>query len=273
MIKHELSFLVSSNPDNGAINISDDGSSFSLSFERPIIIPRQARNIQLSGYESTVWWVVPNIIEGQNDAFRLTYFDGVLSTQYDINIPSGLYDIAQLDNAINRELVNAGAPNNIITLLGDNSTQRSIIQINVLSPETISIDFTIPNNIGSILGFNSQIIPAQSGLVSIFSDNPAEFNTINYFLIHSDIVGRGIRIGDSYNNSIMKVPIIVPPGSLINFLPDNPIPIPCPEIRGRVINEAQFWLTDDSNRRVNTLNEYFSMTFVLSYYMPANNES
>lgn len=273
LIKHELSFLVSSNPLNGATNVSNDGSSFSLSFDRPVIIPRQARNISISGYEATVWWVVPNIIEGENDAFSLTYFDGVLSVVYNITIPEGLYDVAQLDNAINRELVNAGAPNNLITILGDNSTQKTIIQINPLTPETVSIDFTIANSIRDILGFNSQVIPAQSGLVSIFSDNPANFNTINYFLIHTDLVGRGLRIGDDYNNSIIRVPIDVPPGSQINFLPDNPIPIPAPELRGRVVNEAQFWLTDDSNRRVNTLDEFFSMTFVISYYMPANMES
>lgn len=273
LIKHEFSLLVSSNPLNGATNITLDGSSFQNNFDRPIIIPRQARNISIKGYEATVWWVIPNIIENENDAFRLTYFDGIISVQYDIQIPSGLYDVAQLDNAINRELVNAGAPNNLITILGDNSTQKTIIQINPLTPETVSIDFTIANSVRTILGFDSQVIPAQSGLVSIFSDNPANFNTINFFLIHSDLVGRGLRIGNDYNNTIIRVPIDVPPGSQINFLPDNPVPIPANEIRGRVVNEAQFWLTDDSNRRVNTLGEYFSLTLVISYYMPANVEA
>lgn len=268
MIEYALPYLVSSDTSIGAKNISPGGDRFDLFFERPIIIPKNAVNCYIVVESATVWWVVPNILTGINDTFLISHFDGVLTVAYTVILPQGIYSLTDLDDAINRDLVNQGAPNSIITITGDNATQKSIIQINVLAPETILIDFTPTNTFRDILGFNSQIIPATSGITSIFSDNIANFNTIDYFLLHTDLVSRGLRINSDYNSTIAQVLINVQPGSQIISEPFNPPKIPSNELIGSRHSKATFWITDQSNQAINTNSEFFSMRFVIYYSLP-----
>ena len=197
-----------------------------------------------------MWNTSPNIITGSNDAFRITHFDGTLTVQYDIQIPQGLYDLTGLNSAIDRELVNDSAPSNLITLLGDNPTQKTVIQINVTSP---------------VLGFDSKVIGPVSGVVSYYSDNVAQFNNIEYFIIHSNIVGKGLRIGNNYSQAIAQINIDQAPGNQIIYSPYHTLFIPCNEIIGRVISGANFYLTDNNNNKVNTNGEIFSIRFALHY--------
>lgn len=267
MIEYHLPLLVSSDTNQGAENVSSDGSYFEIYFERPIIIPKKAMNVSVTVQEATVWNVVANITTGVNDQFELSYFDGAITVVYTITIPQGLYDLPTLDDTLNRLLVNAGSPSNLITLVGDNATQKTVIDINVVAPNTVAIDFTIANSVREVLGFDSQLIPAQSGPVSIQSDNPARFNNIEYFLIHSSLVGRGLRIGDNYNNTIAQVLIDNSPGNQIISRPFNPPPIPAQEIAGNKVSSARFWLTDQANNRLDTNGEIFSCRLVIHYYM------
>ena len=66
MVEREINMLASSDPNTGAINVSEDGSRFEIQLEDAIQIPSQAVNTQISVEEASVWWVVPNIIEGKN---------------------------------------------------------------------------------------------------------------------------------------------------------------------------------------------------------------
>ncbi len=266
-IEYHLPILVSSDEKQGAENVTSDGSSFEIYFERPIIIPHKAKNVYITVQEATVWNVVANIITNVNDRFELSYFDGFITVAFNVQIPQGLYDLPNLDDTLNRLFVNAGSPSNLITLVADSATGKVVIDINVLAPETILLDFTISNSVRDIIGFNSQIIAAQSGPVGVVSDNVARFNTIDYFLIHTSIVGRGLRIGDSYNNTIAQVLIDSVPGNQIISRPFNPPQIPSQEIAGNKISSAQFWLTDQSNNRVDTNGEFFSARMVIHYYL------
>ena len=56
--------IVSSDPSQGAVNRSPDGSYFEIQLQDGLMLPRDALNINISVEESTVWWVVPNIITG-----------------------------------------------------------------------------------------------------------------------------------------------------------------------------------------------------------------
>ena len=271
-INYNLTYIFSSDERNGALNVSNNGSEFSVIFDRPLIIPKNAMNIQMYVYEASVWYNTPNITE-LNNKFKLTYFDGTISADYEITIPTGLYSMDDLNNVINRLLVNAGAPDSLITIIFDNSTQKSVIQINVTSPETISIDFTINNNIASLLGFNEAVIAATSGPISIYGDNVANLNTTNYYLIHSSLAENGIRINNKLNQTICKVPITVSPGQLIEFEAGNLIPISCQNLKNRSVNSCRFWLTNDADIKVDTLGEYWSVTLVISYQMKIYDKS
>tara|TARA_Y100000389_G_C17461992_1_gene522475 strand:- start:2918 stop:4045 length:1128 start_codon:yes stop_codon:yes gene_type:complete len=195
--------------------------------------------------------------------------DGYTSDDYVITIPKGLYDLAGLNQAIARELEIAGARNNpdpLITLTPDESTQKVEIRFNY---DNVTIDFqdnTATNNFREILGFDSLIYgpfsPAPHPELAPF---PAAFNTINYFLIHSDLSNKGIRFNNNYSQTIAQVLINVSPGSQIVSTPFNPAKVSTPELQGTKRTNLRFWLTDDSNRPVDTNGEYWSARIVIRY--------
>ena len=266
MTEYKIPFLLTSSLSSGAQNRSSDNSQFEVTLDRPLIIPKNSINCYLTAQQSTVWWTVSNIKAGVNDQMYITYFNGLVNV-FAITIPDGLYDITQLDNAINREIVNAGFPNNLITLVGDNATQKTIIQINALAPDTISIDFTPADTFRDIIGFNSQVIPAQSGPVSIFSDNQAAFNQIEFFLIHCSLADLGLRINNNYNNVIAQIGITVPPGSQIVDTPFLAPEIPAQSLIGTKTTNIKMSLTDQDNNPVDT-KEDFSCRFIVHYTIP-----
>lgn len=268
LVKEQINFLASSDPTNGASNISSGGDQFSVQLQDGIKVPRDAHNVQVSLQESTVWWTIPNITTGVNDKFYITApraSDDAL-TAYTITIPQGLYDLSALNDAILRELENDGAkttPNPVVNLLADDATSKVEIRVNYAN---IDIDFTQTDTFRDILGFNSQNLT--NGATTPFihlADNTAAFNTINSFLIHSDLVSRGIRLNNNYNQTLGQVLIDVNPGSQIVSKPFNPPQVSADELAGTIKSTIRFWLTDQSNNTVNTAGEYWTARIVISF--------
>jgi hypothetical protein len=270
LVPEELSFIVSSDPSQGATNVSPDGSYFEIQLQDGLNLPKDALNINVSVEESTIWWVVPNIITGENDKMYITGPTVADVVQlFTITIPNGLYDLAGLNQAIARELELAGAkidPDPLITLNSDEATQKVEIRFNY---PTVSIDFTQPNTFVDILGYNKIVYgPYAAAPTPILAPFVAAFNTVNYFLIHSDLTNKGIRFNNNYNQTLGRVLIDVPPGSQITSAPFNPAKVNAPELGGALRTMLRFWLTDDKDRRVNTNNEYWSARIVIHYLQP-----
>jgi hypothetical protein len=72
LVPQELSLLVSSDPSNGAVNRTADGSSFEIQLQDGLQIPKDALSVNVSVEESTVWWTIPNILTGINDKLYIT---------------------------------------------------------------------------------------------------------------------------------------------------------------------------------------------------------
>ena len=120
-----------------------------------------------------------------------------------------------------------------------------------------------------ILGFNSAVYgPYINAPVNILADTTAAFNTVNYFLIHSDIVSKGVRFNNTYNQTIAQVLINVAPGSQIVSTPFNPARSDASDLAGSRRSNLRFWLTDDQDRPVNTNNENWSARIVIHYSRP-----
>jgi len=269
-IPEEISMLVSSDPNAGASNVSSDGSYFEVQLQDGLKIPKDAMNINISVEEATVWWVVPNIITGQNDKMYITAPDTSDVVQnYVITIPQGLYDLSGLNQAVLRELENAGSkvdPDTVITMTPDEATQKVEIRFNY---STVSIDFTQSDTFREILGFDSAVYgPYPAAPVNVLAPNVAQFNQVNYFLLHSDLTNKGIRFNNNYNQTISQILIDVPPGSQIVSKPFNPAKVSAQELAGTNRTNLRFWLTDDENRRVNTNSEYFTARIVIHYLRP-----
>ena len=267
-VPEEISMIVSSDPQNGARNVSPDGSYFEVQLEDGLKIPKDALNVNISVEEATVWWTIPNIITGQNDKLYITGPDTADVIQnYVITIPQGLYNLSGINEAMIRELEAAGSkfdPEPLISLSPDEATQKVEMRFNYA---TVSIDFTQNNTPREILGFNSQVYSAVP-INPILAPNTAQFNQVNYLLIHSDLTNKGIRFNNSYNQTIGQVLIDVPPGSQIVSTPFNPAKISAQELAGTTRTNLRFWLTDDENRRINTNGEYWSARIVIKYLKP-----
>jgi hypothetical protein len=275
MIPEEISLIVTSDTSQGASNVSQDGSSFEIQLEDPIHIPSEAINVTTCIEEATIWWTVPNIIEGQNDKFYVfgDRADGSPAQLFTVQIPQGLYDLTGLNNTIQLLLENAGAKiidgtntKPLIQIGSDSATQKILIRYNY---PNVYIDFSPSNSLRDILGYDqTQVGPYSNAPVNKLAPNVAQFNTVNYFLIASDLVSKGIRFNNRYNQVVSQVLINVSPGSQIVSTPFNPPRVSSQELAGVKRSILRFRLSDDKLRPVNTNGENFTARVVIRYLRP-----
>jgi hypothetical protein len=277
MVPDEISILVSSDPLQGAINRSVDGSSFEIQLDDAIKVPKDAVNTTVSVEEATVWWTVPNIITGDNDTFYVYGDDNQaipVPQLFTVVIPQGLYDLTLLNNALLSGLEALGArqvdalsnPLPLITLSPDTATQKVVIRFNYAN---VYVDFQPVDTPRELLGYDAlQYGPYIGAPLNILAPNVAALNTVNYFLLASDLVQKGIRFNNQYNQVISQILIDVAPGSQIVSTPFNPAKTDSQELAGAKRSNLRFRLTDERLRPVNTNGEHFSARVVIRYLRP-----
>lgn len=277
LIPQEISFLVTSDPGQGAINRSADGSKFELQLDDPIQIPKEALNINLSVEESTVWWTVPNVISGLNDTFYVFGDDNQavpVPQLFTVTIPQGLYDLVLLNNSLQLQLENAGArtldalsqPLPLISLTSDSATQKAVIRFNYTN---VTVDFQPADTARDLLGFDALLYgPFVGAPINVIAPNVAALNTVNYFLITSDLVQKGIRFNNRYNQIVSQVLIDELPGGQIVSTPFNPAKISAQELSGSKRSNLRFSLTDENLLPVDTNGEFYTARIVIRYLLP-----
>lgn len=270
VVNEEINLVVDSNPLNGSQNLNSLGSQFEVNFDdRGLNISKDALSIQCSVEEAGVWFNTPNIT-GENNKFNVSVPNTAdVLTNYDLTIPEGLYDLSQLNETIQRELRQLGAkyePSPAISISADDATQRVVIEFQYPTTGSL-VDFTVANNMSVLLGFNEAVY-TEATLNPVEGDNVAKLNTVNYYVIHSDIVSQGIRFNNSYNNTIAIVPIDTQPNFQINYKPFNPAKSDASDLAGSKKRKFKFWLTDDQNRLVNTRDEHWNARIRISYQRP-----
>jgi len=244
---------------------TDDGSQFTVNLEEPLKIPIGALEAYIQVYGCTVWNNIYNVNTGVNNLIYVAYFDGLTLWNEIITLEAGLYDVDHLNAALKRELNNnANLPSDLFTIVPDTASNKAVIQFNYSGTQ---LDFTQALTIRGILGFDSRLVPlAQTtGVEYVLGDTVANFNNIEYFTIGSDLIHRGIRINDRFNQTLVKVPIDADPGSQINYQPFSPQKIPCNELIGTEKKEITLWLTNNLLQRVDTNGEAFSITMSIHY--------
>ncbi len=274
-IEIQIPLIASSNPANGASQISQNGSRFSVVFTRPIIVPKKAKYCWLTVEQSNIVFNTPNISEALgNNKILVEFDDTVTPTSNLITIPDGLWDLDHLNQNLQQQLSNLGELTDAITLLPDTATQTVIIKYR----QFYQVDFDIPNSVREVLGFDARISPVggfsptdnfyESG------DTTAKFNSLLFYLVHSDLVsGHGLRINGNFLDILQQVPIKdVSAGSLIAYEPQNLQKIPCPNLINQSLRELHFWLTDDQNQFVDTLGEFWSVRLNIHYLEDIENK-
>ena len=267
ILKKEFSFYLSSDPDTGAVNVSPNGATFQVNLNSPIMIPKNALSCELSVLQSNIWNDSNNIsAEFGNNVFAFTTNHSGLPVNYNFVLPDGLYSLSGLNAYLSTQFVNNSLPSNLITISGDESTQKTILTFLVAND---SVDFTVPNSVREVLGFNSRLAPLapQPAGYNEFSDNTAEFNRTNSYLIEADITQEGIPINTFNQGIVASVPINVPPGSQITYEPRNPLVIDASSLIGMTRQLINVRLLNQSLEQATT-NEIFSFVMCIKYYVP-----
>lgn len=261
LLERTISYIFNSDPASGSQNLSADGSTFQVSLNDPIRIPAGAVNCTAGVIQASPWNSSPNIAASfSNNLFRFTTTVAPAGT-YTITIPDGLYSVPGLNAYLSGQFVNLGLPANLISISGNDATQKSVVTILTTGD---SIDFTIANSVRTVLGFNSIVITAPSANYSFFSNNTASFNRVNNFIIASNIVSVGIPINSQSQGVIASIPISAVPGSQISFSPQNVVWFSASELIGQPKVNLQFSLLDQDLRPVIAV-DYYSFVLCLKY--------
>ena len=147
-------------------------------------------------------------------------------------------------------------------LTGDDATQKSIVTIATLGD---GVNFGIAASIGPVLGFGSVTIVAGVAGENEYSTGPASFNRVDGYYVRSNIVSGGLPINASTSGIIASIPILVGPGSVINYEPTNPIWVDASDFIGRGRQSLSFTLIDQLGRATPTAGEVFSFVLVLRW--------
>jgi hypothetical protein len=145
----------------------------------------------------------------------------------------------------------------------------------VMNPNTgdkIYVDFrpaNAPNTIAEFLGYNEALYASQTGVITtITGEYIPKFNSLNYYLIQSSLVNKGIRINSTYNNIIAKIKITAATNHQNIYEPTKPTTIHTSELIGDTRNQFTFSLLDSNLNFVDTKSELWSATLRLTYYTP-----
>ena len=262
IVDKQLSYTFSSNTSTGAANIQNNGASFSVALNSPIYIPKGTVDCTVEVLQAAVWNTSPNIaVEFGNYRLSFSYNE----TVYGFVIPDGLYSLTDLNTTISRLLANAGLASNLFILSGDQSTQKTVITYSVSG---VRIDFTNPDSIRTVLGFDARLSPVggiSAAGQSDFSDNTAVFNRINSFFVRSSMVNNGLPLNNVGSGIIAAIPITAAPGSQINYAPTIPIAVDASDLPGTTLQFISFDLLDQELRYVNTVGEDWSITLAIKY--------
>lgn len=274
MVRIDNDFSVSSDPNLGARNVGNNGSTFEVLFNPALTVPEEAVNVKVSVERATVWYTFPNISASLgNNKFYVN--EG--ATNYILTIPDGLYSLDQLEQSIVNEGTNAGitnSPNPFIQLTGNQATQRVEITFGY---DNISVDWNADSPY-VILGFTQgtttgptsalPVPPADPLDYQYTADTVAGFNQVNEIFIKSDLVNDGIPLNNKFDGVLTNIQLDVPPGSQQTYQPFRPLYCSGESLKSASRSNVRFFLTDEEGNFLDTASEYYTLTIRISYDLP-----
>jgi hypothetical protein len=198
--------------------------------------------------------------------FRFVTSLGEIGITTELEFPDGLYSVTALNSQLSLLLVNAGFSPDYLSITGDDATQRTVITYGAAD---IAVVFTGGDTFREILGFDDVPYPLSTAAgQSIPGQNVANFNTLNSYLISSDLVSQGIPVNATGASILAQVPISARPGSLIVYQPRNPSRTDLTELIGLPRSSFRIWLTNQVGEYIDTNSEDYSIVVVIRYVMP-----
>lgn len=193
-------------------------STLSVDFFNPIVLdPRCDYSLALIGLHT--YNSIPNIEVGVNNKFYYWELNDK-SQQKVIEIPTGSYEISDIESYLQKKLVPNGVKksdyNNYLSLKPNNNTLKCEIK------SKHRIDFTHKDSLAELLGFTAQVLKPD---ILYKSDLPVKI--VKVVTIHVD---SNITTGAFYNgkpsHTIFEFGLKVDPGYAIDIEPYNLIFLP-----------------------------------------------
>lgn len=198
----------------------------SADFNPPIDVSDGVYELGVTNFE--VYNSIPNIDEENNKFF----FGDV-----EFKIPTGCYQLTDINNYL-QHVIEKQFSNDLLSITANNNTLHTHIKA------TKDVDFTKPNTIGPVLGFNSQIVPKNIGKDS---DNIADIMKLNSIMIECNITIGSFKNGEPVHIIYQFFPN-VPPGFKIVQSPDHVIYLP---ISVKTIRNITLKIIDQDEKLVN----------------------
>lgn len=229
------------------INVSFKGSEYSLRFN-----PSMYYNypLELALHYVSTYNTIPNLTNCKIDIIYTDSNDNDSTKTLEINIPTGAYEISDINNYIVEKIKGVGLEEDVFLLEPNNQTAKSIIK---LKAPIYRIEMN--DELKSILGFGEEVINKEENI----SENNVQITKINSINIEVDIIE-----GSTVNGS--KKPIIYSffPNvgfgyKIINNI-NNPIYLP---VFTNPISNINIRITDQNGNQINNQNELVDLRFHL----------
>ena len=259
-----IPLILSSSTASGAYNVSSGNDKFDTRIESDVIIPSNAKQITVEVQSASIWYTPYNI--SAELANNKLYLDVSGDAVYTITLDDGLYELSSLAHAVDVSLVNQGLATGLVTFTADLATQRIVINYSVAG---LRFDFTRANTCRTILGFANAVVPVAytTAVTSVYGTSTAQFNSVDHFLIHSDIVSGGITINGVYSNVIARVLINARPGNLIAYQPVEPTRVPASNLAGTNITRIHSYISDQDGGSLDFNGENWDVMVVIRWKM------
>ena len=194
------------------------------------------------------YYSFPNV-DTKNNKIRISLDDGL--SWHDLAFAVGCYEHKDINTELQRMLVVLGGKKEDIILKPNKNTFQTIMIISA----SVQVDFTVPQSIRTVLGFDSKVYKKGRHL----SEHSVDIMRVNSIFVHTDV------IGSTYVNG-SQTPVIysffpdTPPGGKIIVQPRVLIYLP---ISLSAISRLTSWLTDQNNEALNLRGEELTIKYHL----------
>ena len=201
--------------------------------------------IALQSLES--YYSFPNVDE-KNNKIRVS-LNGVI--WHDLTFAVGCYEHKDINDELQRQMVFIGGKKEDIILKPNKNTFQTIMTIS----GTVQVDFTTPNSIRTVLGFDAKIYKSGRHL----SEHTVNIMRVNSIFVHTNIIG-STYVNGSESPVIYSFFPDIPPGGKIIVEPRVLIYLP---VSISIISCLTSWLTDQNNEPLNLRGEELTIKYHL----------
>lgn len=213
------------------------------------------REYEIALLSFSIWYAWFNITEANN---KVRYL--VSGVPFIITLDNGNYGINDISSAIHAKLIENGHSATGITLYGNYTTLR----VDLTLEPNYDIDFSFPNSINNLLGFNSQLFENNTANDLVYKAESAAniTNSIDMLTICVDVLD--VKYNQTNNRTSTVIHSFIPtsgPGSNLSAVLPSPVYLKLNS--SGPVNTMQISIRDQSQRLVDLNGENVSLSLLI----------